>query len=233
MPFVPTTVSSRIAATCCGALDHQHVARRCASARSHSSACVVAWNAERYGYGPQNLTDARHAGFAVPAPRVAGERDRAGGGAVVAAVGRQHLVPPGVQAGHADRVLGGLGAAVGEEHHVRSPGASSAISRAASLRMSLAMAGATVHSRSACSLMAATSSRVLVADVDVDQLAGEVEVAVALVVPEPGALGAGDRRRGSSAPCADHEWNTWARSFSYAVARYGAVDVSGGTVVSG
>ena len=39
----------------------------------------------------------------------------------------------------------------------RSPGASSAISRAASLRAALAWIGATVHSRSACSLMAATS----------------------------------------------------------------------------
>ena len=39
----------------------------------------------------------------------------------------------------------------------RSPGASSAISRAASLRASLAWIGATVHSLSACSLMAATS----------------------------------------------------------------------------
>ena len=39
----------------------------------------------------------------------------------------------------------------------RSPGASSAISRAASLRASLARNGATVHSMSACSLIAATS----------------------------------------------------------------------------
>ena len=39
----------------------------------------------------------------------------------------------------------------------RSPGASSAISRAASLRASLAMNGAIVQSLSACSLMAATS----------------------------------------------------------------------------
>ena len=36
---------------------------------------------------------------------------------------------------------------------------------------------------------------VLVADVDVDELAGEVEVAVALVVPEPRALGADDDER--------------------------------------
>ena len=39
----------------------------------------------------------------------------------------------------------------------RSPGASSAISRAASLRASLAWIGATVQSLSACSLIAATS----------------------------------------------------------------------------
>ena len=38
--------------------------------------------------------------------------------------------------------------------------------------------------------------RVLVADVDVDELGGEVEVALAVVVPEVAALGARDRRSG-------------------------------------
>ncbi len=32
------------------------VSRRCCRARSHSCASLVAWNAERYGYGPQKCT---------------------------------------------------------------------------------------------------------------------------------------------------------------------------------
>ena len=37
--------------------------------------------------------------------------------------------------------------------------------------------------------------RVLMADVDVDELTGEVEVAIAVVVPEVAALGSGDGKR--------------------------------------
>ena len=55
MPLVPTTVSSMIAATFCGPSTISTSARW-ASARSHSSASLVEWNALRYGYGPQNLT---------------------------------------------------------------------------------------------------------------------------------------------------------------------------------
>ena len=55
MPFVPTTVSRMIAATVCGPSTMSTFAR-CSSARSHSSCGVEAWNAERYRYGPQNLT---------------------------------------------------------------------------------------------------------------------------------------------------------------------------------
>ena len=56
MPFVPGTDSSTIAATRSGP-SPATTARRWASARSHSSASVVAWNAERYRYGPKNLTE--------------------------------------------------------------------------------------------------------------------------------------------------------------------------------
>src|SRR5581483_9872845 len=57
--------------------------------------------------------------FRRPAARVAGERERAGGRAVVAAVARDDLVAARVPAGEADRVLVRLGAAVREEGHVQ------------------------------------------------------------------------------------------------------------------
>ena len=77
----------------------------------------------------------------------------------------------------------------------RSPGASSAISRAASLRASLANAGGIVHSCAGLLLDRGDQLGVLVADVDVDQLGGEVQVALAGVVPEVRARGRGDRQR--------------------------------------
>ena len=55
----------------------------------------------------------------------------------------------------------------------RSPGASSAMSRAASLRASLAWNGAIVHSSLGLLLDRGDELRVLVADVDVDELADE------------------------------------------------------------
>ena len=71
---------------------------------------------------PHEVHDAGDRRLAPPPPRLTGERHRAGRGAVVAAVGGQHLVAAGVGAGHADGVLGGLGAAVGEEHPVETLG---------------------------------------------------------------------------------------------------------------
>ena len=64
---------------------------------------------------PHEVDDPRDARLAPPAPRLAGEGDRPGGGAVVAAVGGEDLVPAGVGR-PADGVLGGLGPAVREEH---------------------------------------------------------------------------------------------------------------------
>ena len=79
-------------------------------------------------------------------------------GAVVAAVGGQDLVAAGVEAGHADGVLVRLGAAVGEEHHVEVAGRelgdeAGRLAAVGRWRRN----GAMVHSRSACSWMAATS----------------------------------------------------------------------------
>ena len=65
-----------------------------------------------------HVHDAGDAGLGRPSPRIAGERDRAGGRAVIRAVARQDLVAAGVPARRLDRVLVGLGAAVGEEEAV-------------------------------------------------------------------------------------------------------------------
>jgi len=95
----------------------------------------------------------------------------------------------------------------------RSPGASSAISRAASLRMSFAMNGAIVHNRAACSWMAATSfgcwwpmftfTSWLAKSSQVRPFSSHMRA------PRAPAITVG-----LSAPCADQEWNTCARSFA-------------------
>ena len=82
----------------------------------------------------------------------------------------------------------------------RSPGASSAISRAASLRASLAMDRGDRAQLVGLLLDRGDELGVLVADVDVDQLAGEVEIAGAVLVPEPRPRRAGDRRPGRASP---------------------------------
>ena len=136
------------------------------------------------------------AGLRRPAAGLTGQRDRRGGRTVVAAVGRQDLVATRVQPGHSHRVLVGLGAAVGEEDLVRAtPGAC-----AADRRRRLAAGVVREHRRHHAQLVGLVldrldEPRVLVAQVQVDQLRGEVEVAVAVVVPEPCALAAGDRHR--------------------------------------
>ena len=146
-------------------------------------------------YGPQNLTMPGETRLAAPAARVAGHRDRPGRGAVVAAVRREDLVAAGVQAGHADGVLGGLGTAVGEEHHVEVAGR-----QLADQPGGLAAGVVGVDRGDRAELVGLLLDRrhqlgVLVADVDVDELAGEVEEAVAPVVPEARSLGAGDDER--------------------------------------
>jgi hypothetical protein len=67
-----------------------------------------------------------------------------------------------VAARESHRVLDRLGAAVGEEHHVEVAGRQLGDEPRASLRMSFAWNGAIVHSRAACSWIAATSFGMLV-----------------------------------------------------------------------
>ncbi len=136
-----------------------------------------------------------------PAPRVAGRDDGRTGVAVVRAVEAQDLAAAGVQAGHPDRVLDGIGATVGEEHLVHARGG-----QLADQPGGLAAGGVRVlrgDGRQDAGLLLDRSDDlgVLVADVGVDQLAGEVQVPVAVVVPDPGARRAREGHRGQRRLC--------------------------------
>ena len=119
-----------------------------------------------------------------PAAWVTRRLDRRTGVAVVAAVGRQDLVLVRVQARHADRILHRVGTTVGEEHLL--------MARARSINDALRGIATHVigmlrgHRREPSRLLldGLDHPRVLMADVDVDELTGEVEVALAVVVPE-------------------------------------------------
>ena len=145
--------------------------------------------------GAPEVHDPGHARLGRPAAGVAGEHDRAARGAMVAAVGGEHLVPAGVQAGHPDRVLVGVRAAVGEEDLVEVTGRE--------LGQEAGGLGAHVVGEgrrdgalpSGVLLDRGDELGVLVADVDVDQLGGEVEVLLPLVVPEVRAAGVCDGQR--------------------------------------
>ncbi len=74
------------------------------------------------GVGVEHSHDAGDARLGVPAAWVAGEGDRTGRRAVVAAIARDHLVASGHPARDLDRVLVRLGAAVREERHLQVAG---------------------------------------------------------------------------------------------------------------
>jgi hypothetical protein len=82
-------------------------------------------------------------------------------------------------------------------------GASSTMRFAASPRARLAVAGAMVTSSSSCAFIAA-STGMLIANVDVDQLAAEIEVGIAFIIPQLAAFCPGDHQR-IELPCIDHE----------------------------
>ena len=141
------------------------------------------------------VDDAGHRRLRRPPARVAGRRDRARRRAVVAAVHREDLLPARVQARHAHRVLGRLRAAVGEEDLLQAVGRDLGDQAGG-----LAAIGVGVDRRHGAEptgglLDRGDEARVLVPEVDVDQLRAEVQVPVAVEVPHPRALGAGDRHR--------------------------------------
>ena len=141
------------------------------------------------------MDDSGHARLGRPPSRVAGQRDRAGGRAVVAAVRREHLVATRVKAGHPDRVLDGFGAAVGEEDLLQ------ARWRDFGDQTRRLAAGVVGERR----LNGAETARllcdgrdelgVLVTDVHVHELRREIEVTLARVVAEVGALRRRDGKR--------------------------------------
>ena len=143
----------------------------------------------------EHAHDTRDARLRGPAARVAGERDRAGGCTVVRAVARDDLVPSGVPARELDGVLVRFGAAVREEGHLE-------ITRG-DLGQQACECGARLggHGRADRAellrllLDRRDDLRVLVSDGDIDELRGEVQVALAVVIPEVTPFAAGDRDR--------------------------------------
>jgi hypothetical protein len=104
-------------------------------------------------------------------------------------------VPPGGQPRHPHRVLVGLGAAVGEEHVPQVAGRDLGDEPGRLAARVVAERGCDRAQLRRLSLDRRDHGRVLVAEVEVDQLRGEVQVAAALLVPEPAALAAGDDQR--------------------------------------
>ena len=188
------------------ALDHDHVGEMPEGALALLG---VVGGMERRAVGVRTpeLHHAGHARFARPATGVAGHRDRTAGGAVVAAVGGEHLLSPGVPARHAQGVLGGLRPAVGEEHLVQRPRRQFGDQPG---RLATSVVGEDRGDRA--QLVGLLLDRrhelgVLVADVHVDELAGEVEIGASGLVPEPCPRRAGDDdrvERGLRRPRVEH-----------------------------
>jgi len=114
---------------------------------------------------------------------------------MVGTVARDDLVAAGERARHLDGVLVGLGAAIGEEAHLQVAGrhlGQQPAQRAARLvgeaRRDVAQLGGLLLDRR-------DYAGVLVAQVAVDELRGEIEVALAGVVPEVASLGPRDGQR--------------------------------------
>ena len=169
------------------ALDHQHIVEM--SKRTLALFCLVrAVKRAAIGVRAPELDNSWHPRLARPTARVASEVDRAARRAVVAAVMAEHLRAVGVQARHTHRVLGCFSTAVGEEHHVEPGGFADQASGFAARIVG-------VERRDRAQLVGVFLNRgdelgVLMADVDVDQLTGEVEVLGAVLGPEVTAFGA-------------------------------------------
>ena len=142
-----------------------------------------------------DVHDAGDAWLGGPPARIAGQRDRTGGAAVIRAVAREDLVPARVHARDADRVLVGLGAAVGEKEHVdvarRDRGELRAQPRARLGRHERVR----VREHRHLVLNRLDDPLVAVADVHAHQLAVEVEEALPFRRPEAHALRARDGNR--------------------------------------
>ena len=138
---------------------------------------------------------AGHAGFGRPAARIAGERDRAVGRAVVAAVADEDLVAAGEQARGLDRVLVGFGAAERVEEGVEVAGHEFGKAQREARADLGRHAGVGVGERRGLVLDRLDDLRVRMPDVDAHELAVEVDPALALGTVEVDALGARDGNR--------------------------------------
>src|SRR5205807_691479 len=142
-----------------------------------------------------NPKDSRDARLGSPAARVAGQRERARGAAVIRAITRADFVTPGEQTRDADCVLVRFGAAIGKEKRVN-------VTRSY-LRELCTETGAHLsgHERIGVRehlrlfLDGANDSLVAMPDIDAHQLAVEVDVALIFRCPEVDALGARDGNR--------------------------------------
>jgi hypothetical protein len=139
--------------------------------------------------GTEEVHDPGRADVVGPAPRVPGQVDRGRGGPVVAAVSGEDLLSTGVQAGHAHRVFDGLGAAVGEEDLGRPLEGVVQDEFGRPIALLVAVLGRDRAERAGLVLDSANDGRVLVADIGVDQLRGEVEVGLAGLVGHVDAVG--------------------------------------------
>ena len=193
IPFVPVTVSRMTAATVFGAFVLEDLLEVRRAGADGARIGMAGGAAVRVGV--EHPHDAGDAGLGGPAARVAGERDRARGRAVVAAVARDDLVTAGVPARELDRVLVRLGAAVREEGH-RDVAGRHLGDQPRERRARLGRHRRADRAELVCLLLDRRDEpRMLVADRDVDELRGEVEVALALVVPEIAPFRAGDGDR--------------------------------------
>ncbi len=143
----------------------------------------------------EHPNDAAHPRLVRPASRVARQDDRAVGRAVVRAVARDDLVPPGREAREPDRVLVRLRARVREERHAQ-VARRDLLQQATEVRARLRGHRRPDRAEAVRLLLDRRDDlRVLVADVDVDELRREIEITRALVVPEVPAFGPGHRDR--------------------------------------
>ena len=131
------------------------------------------------GVRVEHADEAGHARLGEPAPRVAGRRDRGRGRAVVGAVADDDLLAAGHPARELDRVLVRLGAAVREEgvvqvarHHLGDEARELGALVVREARRDRAELVGLLLDRG-------DELRVLVAEREVDELRGEVEVALA------------------------------------------------------
>ncbi len=144
----------------------------------------------------EEVDDAGVAVVVRPAPGVAGEVDRGLRPAVVRAVAGEDLGAAGAQPGHPHGVLVGVGAAVGEEDPVQVAGSVLADQAGGLGTLVVGVLGGDGGQGAGLGDDRLDHVGVLVADVGVHQLGGEVQQAVAGAVPDVGALGAGDDHRG-------------------------------------